>query len=175
MPYSVELFLDPDASQKIAAQWESLVNAEVPTGLEETGYTPHVTLAVCEELDLEAFDKAFKAFGERVWFPTLTLSHLGLFPPPAGVLFLGLTPHDRLMDIQREFHHLFADYAESTWEYYHPGQWVPHCTLANELTPGQIPRAFSALASARMPIEAQVHAVAIVELPSRKVLRQVLQ
>lgn len=176
MPYAVEMWLDAKAEKQLRTLREALEGAGVIETPSVRPFQPPVSLSICENVDEAAFAPQFKAFAERMWFPELLVSHVGMLHPSEGfVIHAGVTTTERLLDVHKAFNDLYADYADSVWEYYRPSEWVPHATLAERLRADQVPGAMAALTGAKLPFLAQVQALALVEVPSGRVIQHVPQ
>ena len=81
-------------------------------------------------------------------------------PGRAGVVYLGVTPTRRLLRLHHELHGRLAAVGVESGRHYLPDAWVPHCTLAQGLTPEQVPMAVRAVNRLR-PVEADVVEVGI--------------
>ena len=100
--------------------------------------------------------------------PHATLVSLSTFSNRQGVVFLGLVVTRELVALHERFDALFCAEAREPWEYYRPGRWVPHCSLAFALDPAQVPAALAACADIPLPIQATLETVGIVENPDGK-------
>jgi hypothetical protein len=92
--------------------------------------------------------------------PTLHLYVLGTIPGSVGALFLGVRATADLLAFHADVHAALAGQAVEHWPYYLPGNWVPHCTLAEGLDKAQAPQAFGLLYGFE-PIKATVSAAGI--------------
>ncbi len=169
MNFAIELFLDAEADARIREIWERIARAGLPSRLLEFGYTPHVSLGVCAQLDPVAFAARLSEFALREPKPHATFVSLGTFSNRQGVVFLGLITTPELVEMHARFDALFASAARDPWEYYRPGRWVPHCTLTTALDPSQVAPALGVCAEVPLPIQATLESVAIVENPDGKV------
>ncbi len=162
MPFAAEMYMDDESEAIVRRAWESLA---------EAGYRPHVSLGVCDELDVEGLAKELSSFAENVPPFALTLSSIGLFPSREGVIFLGVTPTQKLLDVSGAFHQFFGKYAKSQRDY-HVGRWVPHCTLAFGLLKDAVPRAIEICGCAELPIHSRIEEIGVAEVSpiSAKVL-----
>ena len=61
---------------------------------------------------------------------SVVLSSLGFFMTAESVAFLGVTPTERLLRVQRAVAAEVLPIAVGYWNYYRPDAFVPHCTLA---------------------------------------------
>jgi hypothetical protein len=163
--FSVEMFFDGAADARVRSIWRRLAEAGLPS-LREGRDTPHVSLAVCGKLAPERLAPGLAAFaaGERA--PRVALATVSTFPTAEGVLFLGAVVTRALLELHARGFAVFGRVAESPWDYYRPGRWVPHCTLALGLAGAQLAEAIQIGAGLELPIEATLESVAIVENPA---------
>jgi len=91
------------------------------------------------------------------------LTSLGFFLTGVAPAYLAVTPTGRLLSLHEEVHEALG--GAGSWDYYRPGEWVPHCTLAMGVTS---PTAVAeVVGEAALPIRAQVSKADVVALPGR--------
>lgn len=167
MPFAVEMYMDAESEASIRGTWEALAATGIKSAMLDAGYRPHVSLGVCEELDVDGLTQELSSFTEKLSPFALTLSSIGLFPSSAGVIFLGITPTRRLLDVNVEFHQFFGKYAKAQRDY-QIGKWVPHCTLAFDLSESIVAEAIEVCRRMPLPIYSRVEEIGIAEVsPSR--------
>ncbi len=164
MPFAVEMYMDADSEAKIRRTWESLAEAGIKSSMLEAGYRPHVSLGVCEELDVNGLARELSSFAESISPFALTLSSVGLFPSSEGVIFLGVTPTERLLEVNHDFHQFFGKYAKAQREHYQTGKWVPHCTLAFDLSDGMLAEAIEVCRRMPLPIHSRIEEIGVAEV-----------
>lgn len=154
------MYFDGRADRAVRALWQTLTDAGLPSlaTLTHRRHRPHATLAVAESLAAVDAVRLRAALTARP--PDLRLYVLGTFPGNEGALFLGLQVTGDLLAYHSGVHAALAGAPVRPWPYYQPGNWVPHCTLAEGLDAGQAGRAF-ALLRGYQPITAAVAAVGI--------------
>ena len=64
---------------------------------------------------------------------TIVLSSLGFFRTAEPIAFLGVTPTERLLRVQRAVAAEVLPLAVGYWDNYRPNALVPHCTLASNV------------------------------------------
>ena len=172
MPFAVEMYMDDESESRVRCIWKSLAKAGIKSAMLDAGYRPHVSVGVCEELDVEGLAKELSSFAETIPAFEMTLSNVGLFPSSEGVIFLGVTPTQRLLDVHGAFHRFFGKYAKSQRTTYHAGSWVPHCTIAFGVLDDTIPLAVEICRRAVLPIRSRVEEIGMAEVSpiSAKVL-----
>lgn len=153
--YAVELHFDEATEEKVRAVWKAIADAGVSTSMLDGISRPHITLGVCDELsttlknELAHFARDTKPFD-------VSLSFLGCFNAPEGVVFFGPTPTDAMFRLHTRFHTFFSAHAGKIWKHYLPSQWVPHCTLAFRLNAEQLRDGFVIAAGTPLPISGKI-------------------
>jgi hypothetical protein len=78
------------------------------------------------------------------------------------VLWLGITVTEDLLTHHREVHDRLSAGGVEVWDHYHPGRWVPHCTVSL-----RVPNPMMAPAIRRcleiLPLTAEVTGAAIAD------------
>ena len=163
MPFAVEMYMDAGSEASIRRMWEALAEGGVKSAMLDAGYRPHVSLGVCEEL-VDGLARELSSFADGLSPFALTLSSIGLFPSSAGVIFLGVTPTQKLLDVNGAFHQFFGKYAKAQREHYQIGKWVPHCTLAFDLSDGMLAEAIAVCRRMPLPIHSRIEEIGVAEV-----------
>jgi 2'-5' RNA ligase len=161
MPYAIELYFDPQTDGAIRGLWQNIAAAGVRSAMIEARYRPHLSLAVCGDLDVEAMHDPLATFAATLSPFELALPTIGLFTRPEGVLFLGVTVTESLLALHRRFNHIITPHTSTLRSYYCVGQWVPHCTLAFGLERDELLIAAGACLSLELPLYATVQEIGI--------------
>ena len=168
MAFAVELYYDPPAEESVRCAWKAMAEAGINSSMLDGGYRPHVSLGVSDQLNVSDACKALETFASNNLPFTLTLSSIGVFPTAEGVLFLGVTVTQKLLDLHSEFHRFFRECAIDQWDYYRVEMWVPHCTLAFDLSASKIAEAISVCQQMALPIHARVQEIGVVQVTPAK-------
>lgn len=153
MPFAVELYLEDKADETVRAVWRRLTDANVGGTPPDSGSRPHVTLAACQEVDSRAFEPALAAFAQATPSQAFTLVSLGVFPTREGVIFFAPVVTRSLLDLHERFREVLTEVGATSFPYYLPGKWVPHCTLAIDVPPEGVPRAVELCREGLLPIQ----------------------
>lgn len=164
MPFAVELRFDTLAEEQICDAWSAIHEAGIGFSMLDAGYRPHVSLGVCNRLEPNAFAEVLSTFAASLAPFRLSLSSVGTFPGAEGVIFLGVTVTEHLLDVHAAFHKVFTTYSQEQSEHYAVGKWVPHCTLAFGLSERQIAEAVPICRGIPLPISAEVKAIGLTEV-----------
>jgi len=166
MSYAVILHLDPAAEAAVYDVWSALATTGLEIAMLDNGVRPHVTLASADHIERHALETASATFAATLQPIRLTLSSVGVFGTAEGVLFYGVTPSHGLLDAHAEYGRVFARHSRHPHAYFRAGAWVPHCTLAMGLEPGQLADALAVAWRAPLPIYATAHEMALVHVPA---------
>lgn len=159
MPYVVQLDLGT-AGARFAGLCDALDPAvETVTRL---GAVPHLSLAIYDDFDLEAGIARLGAFAAAVAPLPLRLAGLGVFAGVSHVLFAAPVVTEALLALHRRFHDEFAPPGAACHAHYRPGAWVPHVTLALNLTGAQLQAGVAAIAPRWTPFETELTAVRLI-------------
>ena len=144
MAQALEVLFDPTTEAVIKGLWARLETAGVPSLASRTHrrHRPHVSLAVAERIGTQQLE----SLQERLAATHLdiTLYSPAVFPRP-GVLYLSVVPTLALLRLHQEMHATLRDGIVGPRAGYSVGAWVPHCTLAQDLTRAQLVRGIDLL------------------------------
>jgi 2'-5' RNA ligase len=126
----------------------------------DLGYRPHVTLAVYDELAVDAavaaLDRVFDDFGQMA----ATLTDFSTFGAGSGVCYAALPPSPDLIRLQATS---VAAIGEICRPHYQIESWTPHCTLATGMTDTEMRGAKDLLGGDWRPLTGMFEAVDLVE------------
>jgi len=168
MPFAVELFLDSASAAVVRRLWRDLAAAD-PAGAWRVdpvlagGARPHVTLGVCDRLDVAACEDFLAGFAAGIPAPVVSLASLGVFATDLAVVFLAPVVTTELLALHDRFHLEFRELAGGPWAHYLPGQWVPHCTVALGVPRSAVGETVVRCLSVRLPIPGRLEEVGLVE------------
>jgi hypothetical protein len=163
MPFAIEMVLDGESADTVRGIWRDLAETGVAPEMHESGARPHVTLGVCDGLNVEACSTFLEEFAAAISALTVRFSSIGIFGIDPAVVFLAPAVTPELLDIHLRFHQRFSDVADSPWAYYLPNRWVPHCTLTTDLPLASVPRVVGVCRTLRLPLDGRLEGVGIVE------------
>lgn len=144
MVHGVELLFDPTTEAAIQGLWARLEGAGVPTLASWTHrrHRPHISLSVAERIDTGQLQDARDCLAAT--HLDVTLDALAVFPRP-GILYLSVVPTLALLRLHEQVHTALRESMIAPWEGYSVGAWMPHCTLAQDLTRAQLMRGIDLL------------------------------
>jgi 2'-5' RNA ligase len=144
MAYALELLFDPTTEAVIKDLWTRLETAGVPSLASRTHrrHRPHVSLSVAERIEIQQLEGVRERLAAT--HLDITLYSPAVFPGP-GVLYLSVVPTLALLRLHEEVHAGLRDGMVGPRDGYSVGAWVPHCTLAQDLTRAQVVRGIDLL------------------------------
>lgn len=166
MACAVEMYFDAEADDVVRRTWRDLADAGVASSMLVPGFRPHVSLGVCETLDVPGFAHWLAQYARVISPVRFTLSTIGSFPGGEGVIFFGATVTRKLLDMHLAFDQIFGEYGGQLWDHYRVDAWVPHCTLGLNLTDSQLAAALPICRRTSLPIQVQVMEIGIVDVSS---------
>ncbi len=129
MLQGVVSLLDPDADRAVRAIWKEL---ELEFGLTavQSALAPHFSWHVAENYPYSDLKQALTPIKEMITPFTIKTGGLGLFLKPEPVLFIQIIVTQYLLDLHEKVYRAIEPLCEGSLEYYRPGLWTPHITLA---------------------------------------------
>ncbi len=164
MPFVVELYFGSSTEASIRDVWKAIDEAGISDSMPKGGYRPHVSLGVCDHLETDSLAQELSTFAASVTPFRLSFPNIGIFSTSEGVVYLGVTGTEQLLNIHARFHEIFKKHAQEQREYYAVGRWVPHCTLAFGLSEDQIVEAVTVCRRIALPTSTKVREIGVVEV-----------
>ena len=163
MPYAVELFLDEASAGLVDRAWQELERSGVSSYLAQSASRPHITLAIYDSVDMAAIQEKLEALARQLSPFAVDLHGLGVFSGDADAVFLAATVTQRLLAMHSLCHKCLADACGPADLYYLPGNWVPHCTIAVDVSPSLTPKVVEICQRMDLPRKATIEHIGIVE------------
>jgi 2'-5' RNA ligase len=161
MPVAVQLFLDTKQSALIRHIWQSLADIGV-SHMIDCQSVPHVTLAIWDEVDTEAYSDIAPEYAAFWTDYKFSFSHIGVFPS-THTIFGAPAVNRELVDKHALLFRTIEGTRSELTDYYVPGRWNPHCTLATEFDDDRWDSVFDICRREWQPFVAGVEALALVE------------
>ncbi len=165
MPFALTLRLDEVAASAVRRMWEMLAERGISSDSLDLDYPAHLTLAIYPD-SADATALAAAAEGWTLARP-VAFSGFGLFPGAPAVLFLAPVPDEALLEAHAVLHRRLPPGGHA---HYAPGAWMPHVTLAKDLS--ETAPALAALAGMALPPTAPPASVDLVRFRPVEVLRR---
>ena len=164
MGYAIELYFDPVCDLAVRRIWSKVADGAGVSAMSAGGGRPHVSLAVYSDgLDHHSLSRALSAFSKSLVPFEFDLGSVGTFPTNQGVVFLAPVVTSELLALHERFHTAFAKYGDWSSTHYLPGNWVPHCTVATDLTDAVIGQAVQNCREHFRPMRGRFQEIGLVE------------
>ena len=137
--FAVELSFDPRTDGMVRGVWNELAREGIDDFMVSFGVHPHISLGVFDELIVEKADPEIASFAKKLTPVPVILSSVGVFAGDAGVVFFGAVVTDELLAAHAELHRRLDPLSRGAWPYYARREWVPHCTLTQDMPVDRIP------------------------------------
>jgi 2'-5' RNA ligase len=161
MPIAVQLFLDTEQSTPIRHIWQSLAAIGV-THMIDCQSVPHVTLAIWNEIDTEELSEFAPDYAGLWTDYSFSFTHIGVFPSTYTV-FGAPAVNRELVDKHALLYRTIEGTSTDLTDYYVPGRWNPHCTLATEFDDAQWNSVMDTCRRKWQPFTTGVEALAVIE------------
>ena len=163
MPYAIELYFDAETERAVRDFRGSLARAGIRPILDELGDRPHISLALINDLDVNPMAVALRECASATIssFP-VTFSEIGAFSGEEGVIFLAPMITAQLMAAHAAGHQILAKVGLQSQEYYLPGNWTPHCTVAYGVEPQSMASAAESARRIFRPIDGTVREIGMI-------------
>jgi 2'-5' RNA ligase len=161
MHYVIELHYDPATEKK-------LQDAQALIGQKPVG-KPHVTLATCDDMDVEAAVPALQEVFSKRQPRAIKLSYLGMFGVDVAhkVLYAGVATDSDLCALQEAVSAIADKYSTGISELTKPDSMVFHTTLAMKISINQIEAAINTL-EGHIPQKGLIESAVIMRYPDGK-------
>src|SRR5262245_20063963 len=172
MAIAVSLWFDLELETRMRRLWSDLGAAGINSSLFDGRYRPHITLGVWDirtEADLERALISWLADKRKF---SVDFRSIGIFPDGNGVVFLQPLVSSALLGFQREAYALGSRFGVPASTHCDPDRWVPHCTMAWQVTREEVLRAVDLLRLA-LPVEGTVAAVGMIDTPAEVELKRI--
>jgi 2'-5' RNA ligase len=157
------MYLDAEADGRVRALWRTVATAGAGSYVESIGSTPHVSLAVFDEVERSRAVSALSRFVESCEPLTVSFRGIGRFDEPERVIFLALAADEELTAVHAELHAFLRSMRLASSPVYLPGRWIPHCTVAHHVPADVFDAAVAAARGAFQEFEANLCEIGLVE------------
>ena len=129
MQYAIELYYDRETELKLYNLAKRVADEKLSTKFLEWKTRPHLTLACFNDVDEEKCVEHLKEFAQTHKVMPAYIGSIGMFTD-TKTIFASPIMTDGMYQFQRELHECLHTFDTTSWEWYCPNRWVPHCTLA---------------------------------------------
>ncbi|OZM56838.1 hypothetical protein CIB95_08685 [Lottiidibacillus patelloidae] len=162
--YAVIALFDEQMEQRIKDVWKDLHEKEISFyAAEVKNRLPHITIASYSNLNYEEWMHSMETVYKEQESITITMQTIGTFLK-SRTLFFAPTVTNELMQMHTNYHQQFSTFNDNPNSIYLPGNWIPHCTIANRLSEEKLSEAYSYCSKNINPIQGEICEIALIEL-----------
>ena len=162
--YAVHLYLDRVAQDAVYTVWRELAESGTAPYLYQSASRPHISLSVYRALDLPAARQRLADLSSRLAPLPVNFIYVGIFPGAQPTLYLGPQVTPDLWNLQAQVCQILDPLgALPGYNYYRPGTWHPHCTLAVGFDAARLTSALQIAMRLPLPLTGQIRAVGLTE------------
>lgn len=153
---------DAATDAHIRGIWERLSSLGMRTPIDDHE-PPHISFGGVELLDIPAFQRSVEPVLAGMPL-ALSFSHVGVFGG-GRFMWLGTSLDESLRSLhERTDAALRSSSTEAPDAMYLPGKWIPHCTLANSVSPEQMPDFWRVLRAVDLSAQARLEGLQLVNV-----------
>lgn len=173
--YAIELYFDPALENQVLKAWNVLARRQISTQLIEIESRPHVTLFSIPAIEPTRLESVIKTFASKQEPLQLSFSIVGSFGNDNNVLFLAPTPSVALLQFQSQLCESIKKEGIELGEEYRADNWIPFCSVAQEVPKARMAEAFCVLRELKLPVTGYAMDIGLVEYsPVREICSFVL-
>ena len=129
MPYAIELFFNKETEEKLYRYVEIIAKEDLSRKFFDSKARPHVALAGFNDVDEKMCIERLNQFAKEQKKLPAYMGSVGMFTD-TKTIFASPIMTDELYRIHRELHECLCSFDSKGYEWYYPGRWVSHSTLA---------------------------------------------
>lgn len=165
--YGLIAIFDEKTEQVIKDIWKELKEKSISSyAYEVENRRPHITLASYNHIIKTEFIKQMDEFYNDKPTIDITFNSIGSFLN-SGALFFSPTVTRELMEFHSNHHKYLKQFNDDPNSLYIPDNWIPHCTLANRLSPKKLSEAFNYCSIRNSNIYGKIKEVALIDVPNK--------
>jgi len=170
--HGVALHFNEELEKEIFKIWQEMSKRGVAEFPLASGMTPHMTLGLYNNIDVNKFTADVEKFAKETEPFSTDFYSAGIFPTEIISLFIYPVPTKDLIKIHNDFHKFVQIDDDHSHQYYLPGRWIPHTTLAYNADESRIDSALFHEINAFFPLSGSITAVSIAHLwPFKEICR----
>ncbi len=168
--YAIEFLFDAKSETILLELYDKLERSGFGLPEQIINFQPHITLNVCNILDVAKLESVLREFCAKQASFDLTLSHLGCFLQPQAIVFLAPTVTQTLFAFHAELIRQLQPCISATRSYYEPNHWVPHCTVAFGFKEQKLTEIMRLCTDFTLPLAVKLKSIAVVAVPNGQTL-----
>ena len=163
MAYAVVFYFDEMSEIPILNVWNELGKDNLSSPTQTRTIRPHMTLAIYNSINCSECKSEINLFSAKSGILNIQADHFGIFPQPSSVIFIAPPSNKKLMVFHDKIHQMLRGKVGGSLKMYQPGNWVPHCTLAQDIKIIDLPAAIKICMRMKLPLDLMITQVGVVE------------
>ena len=160
--YGIIALFDDQLNKRILKLWQELKDESISSyAFEVSNRKPHITIASYSKLDIKSLVDRLDSYLADKKSIEITFPSIGSFTG-SGTLFYTPVITEDLFHFHNDFHTYFKDFNDAQ-SLYNPGQWIPHCTIANRLSNEKLLEAFLYCTTQAQNIKGYIKEIAVID------------
>lgn len=160
MNFGAAFVFDSQTDAAIRSLWQSIADAGLPSFMLGLDYPPHLTIFLAEEVDEPGLRAALVNLVAELSPLEASFPAVAHFMGGGSVAYLAPIVNRPLLALHSAVWDAATPFTRGRPDYYAPGVWVPHATLAYNTAPEQVGPVAAVLASAQ-PINGMIDGILI--------------
>jgi hypothetical protein len=151
MAFGIGLKSTGDTASRLRYYWTKFGPFESSPSMAALDHPPHVTLTVYDRIPVRELIAALRSVFDGHPPIPLRFTKLAIFETPEPIIWAAPERSEPLLRAHDAIHRLIDPCL--CWSHYTPQAWIPHCTLATQVTANARKEAITAAAEAIEPFE----------------------
>lgn len=165
--YGLIAMFDITTEQLIKNTWKELKERAISTyAYEVEDRRPHITLASYNNLNIADFTQLMNEIYINQSDIDIKFNTIGSFFN-SGALFYSPTITKEMIEFHSNHHKNFKRFNDNPKSLYLPDNWIPHCTIANRLSPEKLSEAFDYCSKNSSTILGKIVEVALIDVSDK--------
>ena len=158
----LEMSLEPAGEAHVRTIWQAIADAGISSSMITKPFSPHISLGIIPYARQGNFIPHMETLAVQTAPIAINMSNYGVFTNPGGVVYLGVTVTDTIQQVHHELYQTYK--ADLDWNtLYVPDKWVPHCTLAFDVSPPKFGETIELCRHFPLPLLTRVDRIGLVE------------
>lgn len=161
--YAVIVYLDHESEVSIHKIQSEVSRVTGNTYLSDNRILPHITLSLFSKESYQEILEDLASFAPELKDISISLSSIGIFNSTPAVVNLLPVVSDELIRIHENLKEKLSRYISDFNPYYERANWVPHCAVAVNISPDELPGSIEITCRLFTPMTCTLRTLSLVE------------
>jgi len=168
--YLISIYFDESTEKKLRSYIKKVAKATSNTFMLDNHVPPHITVAAVETKQEEMLISKMEELTKKLTCGEIKIVSVGSFA--SKVIYVQPVLNEYLHNLAEETSKALEQMEETIPSpYYQPFSWLPHCTIAKQLSKEQMQQAFAVLQNEFVPMDAKVTRIGIAKTNPHRDIR----